>query len=409
MRVGTGCSRLATDGLWTEATWWQVVLFTLVTTHITIACGDDLPAPRAGAPRARAARDSVALLPLLAVADHRHGHQGMGGHPPQAPRQVRDRRRPAQPGHARHQDRAADRAPSCTASRPRCRTRWPSTATTRPDDWIERNLYSRYTWQGVARDAGHRPGCCSAPSAPPCGRCRWLWIPVTAAGIINGLGHWWGYRNFEAPDASTNISPWGIIIGGEELHNNHHTYPTSAKLSVKPYEFDIGWVYIRMLRDAGPGQGAQDAAAARSWAACACMADRRTLEALIANRYEVMANTPSRCARRLRRRAGQAEGSQGASQQRALDESAAGAALAAPRRRQDPARREAAAGQCDGRSPDAGQAGGDARGTAPAVDAHQRVGGATGGRPAGLVPQGRGERHRALQEFSLRLRAARAV
>jgi fatty-acid desaturase len=72
-----------------------------------------------------------------------------------------------------------------------------------------------------------------------------LWIPVMATGIINGIGHWWGYRNFEAADASTNVSPWGILIGGEELHNNHHTYPTSAKFSVKPFEFDIGWVYIR--------------------------------------------------------------------------------------------------------------------------------------------------------------------
>jgi stearoyl-CoA desaturase (delta-9 desaturase) len=83
------------------------------------------------------------------------------------------------------------------------------------------------------------------------GRCRWLWIPITATGIINGIGHYWGYRNFEAPDASTNISPWGIIIGGEELHNNHHTYPTSAKLSVKPYEFDIGWLYIRAMEMVG--------------------------------------------------------------------------------------------------------------------------------------------------------------
>jgi fatty-acid desaturase len=74
------------------------------------------------------------------------------------------------------------------------------------------------------------------------------WIPITAAGIINGAAHYWGYRNFEAHDASANISPWGILIGGEELHNNHHTYPTSAKLSVKPYEFDIGWLYISILQ-----------------------------------------------------------------------------------------------------------------------------------------------------------------
>ena len=77
------------------------------------------------------------------------------------------------------------------------------------------------------------------------------WIPVMATGIINGIGHWWGYRNFEAPDASRNVVPWGIVIGGEELHNNHHTYPTSAKFSVKPYEFDIGWVYIRGLEMLG--------------------------------------------------------------------------------------------------------------------------------------------------------------
>ena len=89
-----------------------------------------------------------------------------------------------------------------------------------------------------------------------------VWIPVWATGVINGLGHWWGYRNFEAPDASTNVSPWGILIGGEELHNNHHTYPTSAKFSVKKYEFDIGWAYIPCLRDAGLGEGPQDRAQA---------------------------------------------------------------------------------------------------------------------------------------------------
>ena len=73
------------------------------------------------------------------------------------------------------------------------------------------------------------------------------WIPVTAAGVINGIGHYWGYRNFACADASTNIVPWGILIGGEELHNNHHAYGTSAKLSSQWYEFDIGWLYIRIL------------------------------------------------------------------------------------------------------------------------------------------------------------------
>ncbi|HNB46216.1 MAG TPA: fatty acid desaturase, partial [Burkholderiaceae bacterium] len=113
-----------------------------------------------------------------------------------------------------------------------------------PDDWVERNVYSRFVWQGVALTL-----IADVLLFGAAGLTIWsvqmLWIPITAAGIINGIGHYWGYRNFEAPDTSTNISPWGLIIGGEELHNNHHTYPTSAKLSVKPYEFDIGWGYIR--------------------------------------------------------------------------------------------------------------------------------------------------------------------
>ena len=77
------------------------------------------------------------------------------------------------------------------------------------------------------------------------------WIPFFAAGVVNGLGHWWGYRNFECQDASTNLSPVGLLIGGEELHNNHHTYPTSAKFSIKPWEFDIGWGYIIILQFLG--------------------------------------------------------------------------------------------------------------------------------------------------------------
>jgi stearoyl-CoA desaturase (delta-9 desaturase) len=75
-----------------------------------------------------------------------------------------------------------------------------------------------------------------------------LWIPVMAAGVINGIGHFWGYRNFDTPDASTNISPWGLIIGGEELHNNHHAFPSSARLSARWWELDLGWQYIRLLR-----------------------------------------------------------------------------------------------------------------------------------------------------------------
>jgi stearoyl-CoA desaturase (delta-9 desaturase) len=115
-----------------------------------------------------------------------------------------------------------------------------------------------------------------------------LWIPVMATGIINGLGHWWGYRNFESPDASTNVSPWGIVIGGEELHNNHHTYPTSAKFSVKPYEFDIGWGYIRGMEMLGLAK-VRTTPPTLKLGSIKPVADDKTLEAIIANRYEVMA------------------------------------------------------------------------------------------------------------------------
>ncbi len=156
-----------------------------------------------------------------------------------------------------------------------------------PDDWIERNLYSRFTWQGVGLTLIVDLLLFGAAGAAVWA-VQMVWIPVTAAGIINGLGHWWGYRNFEAPDASTNISPWGIVIGGEELHNNHHTYPTSAKLSVKPFEFDIGWMYIRVLEIAGLAT-VRKTPPRLELGAVRPMADTQTLQALIANRYEVMA------------------------------------------------------------------------------------------------------------------------
>ncbi len=163
-----------------------------------------------------------------------------------------------------------------------------------PDDWIERNLYTRFSWQGVALMLIINLALFGA-----LGLTVWavqmMWIPVTAAGIINGAAHYWGYRNFEAPDASTNISPWGILIGGEELHNNHHTYPTSAKLSVKPYEFDMGWMYITILQSVGLAK-VKKTPPKLAYGEIRPVADEKTLEALIANRYEVMA----RYARQMR-------------------------------------------------------------------------------------------------------------
>jgi stearoyl-CoA desaturase (delta-9 desaturase) len=164
-----------------------------------------------------------------------------------------------------------------------------------PDDWIERNLYSRFQWQGVALMMIVNVALFGAIGVTVWA-IQMIWIPITAAGIINGIGHWWGYRNFEATDASRNIMPWGIIIGGEELHNNHHTYPTSAKLSVKPYEFDIAWGYIRAMEILGMAKVRKIAPQMRTGDVRA-VADNETLEAVIANRYEVMA----KYARELRR------------------------------------------------------------------------------------------------------------
>ncbi len=119
-----------------------------------------------------------------------------------------------------------------------------------PDDWVERNVYSRFTVLGVSLLL-----VANVALFGVVGLSVWavqmLWIPVFAAGVINGIGHYWGYRNFECHDASRNILPWGILIGGEELHNNHHTYPNSAKLSQKSWEFDIGWLYIRLFEMLG--------------------------------------------------------------------------------------------------------------------------------------------------------------
>ena len=155
-----------------------------------------------------------------------------------------------------------------------------------PNDWLERNVYSKFSWQGVAImliiDVFLFGGIGLTVWAV-----QMLWIPITAAGVINGIGHYWGYRNFDCEDASTNIIPWGILIGGEELHNNHHTFATSAKLSNKWYEFDIGWLYIQLMSSVG-------LATVKKTPPKAVLsdlrpADQNTLEAIIANRYEIMA------------------------------------------------------------------------------------------------------------------------
>ena len=156
-----------------------------------------------------------------------------------------------------------------------------------PDDWIERHVYTGHSAMGVALLL-----IINVALFGVIGLTVWavqmLWIPITAAGIINGLGHWWGYRNYDCNDAATNVFPFGILIGGEELHNNHHTFATSAKLSSKWYEIDLGWGYIRTLEILGLAK-VKKVAPEPKFAKNKQAADLDTLQSVIANRYDVMA------------------------------------------------------------------------------------------------------------------------
>ncbi|MDP3799633.1 MAG: fatty acid desaturase [Polaromonas sp.] len=281
------------------ASWWQIVLYTLVTTHITIA-SVTIYLHRHQAHRA---------MDLHALPAHFFRFWLWLGTGQVTKEWVSVHRK----HHAKCETMEDPHSPQAHgietvfwkgAELYRAETKNKETLTKyghgTPNDWLERNVYTRYSWQGVGLMMILNLALFGAA-----GLAVWAvqmaWIPVTAAGIINGIGHYWGYRNFEAPDASTNISPWGIMIGGEELHNNHHTYPTSAKFSVKPYEFDIGWVYIRALEKVGLAS-VKKVPPKLQLGAIQPVADEKTLEALIAHRYEVMAGF----ARELRR-AGKAE------------------------------------------------------------------------------------------------------
>jgi stearoyl-CoA desaturase (delta-9 desaturase) len=154
-----------------------------------------------------------------------------------------------------------------------------------PHDWVERHVYSRFRFAGIGLML-----MIDLLLFGAAGLAIWLvqmaWIPFWAAGVINGIGHYWGYRNFETDDASRNIVPWGILIGGEELHNNHHAYGVSARLSNKWWEFDIGWLYIRTLEILG-------LATVRRTAPKVSFAEslpvtKETLQAIVANRFHVL-------------------------------------------------------------------------------------------------------------------------
>ena len=276
------------------ASWWQVLLYTLITTHITI-CAVTIFLHRAQAHRALDLHPIVShffrfwlwigtgMITKEFVAVHRKHHAKCETvDDPHSP-QVKGLKALLLTGVELYKAEASNKETLVKYGH------------NTPNDWIEHNLYSRFTWQGVGLML-----VLNLFLFGGLGLVVWAvqmtWIPWWATGIINGVGHFWGYRNFEAPDASTNVSPWGILIGGEELHNNHHTYPTSAKLSVKAHEFDIGWLYIRLMEIVGLAK-VRKTPPRLALGDIKVVADGKTLEALITHRYEVMA----RYAKELRR------------------------------------------------------------------------------------------------------------
>ncbi|TAL22112.1 MAG: acyl-CoA desaturase [Aquabacterium sp.] len=283
--VSDGLVNWLANGL-AGASWWEIVLYTLVATHITIA-GVTIYLHRSQAHRALDLHPVVAhffrfwlwvstgMVTREWVSIHRKHHAKCETEEDPHSPQTRGIRTVLSRGAELYRAEAAN---ADTIARYSHGT---------PNDWVERNVYSRFGWQGVGLML-----IADVLLFGAIGLTVWavqmLWIPINAAGIINGIGHYWGYRNFEAPDASTNVSPIGIIIGGEELHNNHHTYPTSAKFSIKPYEFDIGWVYIRTLAALRLAT-VRKTAPRLALGAIKPVADEKTLEAIIANRYELMA------------------------------------------------------------------------------------------------------------------------
>ena len=272
-------------GLW-DLAWWQIVLYTLATTHVTIAAVT-IFLHRAQAHRALDLHAipshffrfwlwiGTGMVTKEWVAIHRKHH---------AKCETEDD--PHSP-----QTRGLDTVMWRGAELYRAEAANPETIKKfghgTPDDWMERNVYTRFGWQGVGLMLILDLALFGAIGAAVWA-VQMLWIPFWAAGVVNGVGHFWGYRNFEAQDASTNLVPWGVVIGGEELHNNHHTYPTSAKFSVKKYEFDIGWVYISLMRKIGWAT-VKKVPPKLQLGEVKPVADEKTLEALIANRYEVMA------------------------------------------------------------------------------------------------------------------------
>jgi stearoyl-CoA desaturase (delta-9 desaturase) len=268
-----------------DMSWWGVALYALAITHLTII-GVTLYLHRAQAHRALELHPAVChvlrfwlwlstgMETAQWVAVHRKHHAKVetadDPHSPQVHgiRKVLLEGAELYRGAARDPELVAKYAHGC------------------PDDWLERNVYTRHSDKGIFVMLA-----LNVLLLGPIGLTVWavqmLWIPLLAAGVINGVGHYAGYRKFETEDTSTNIVPWGILIGGEELHNNHHAFASSARFSAQWYEFDVGWLYIRVLSALGlarvkkvaprivevPGKGVPDS---------------DTVTAVLANRFQVM-------------------------------------------------------------------------------------------------------------------------
>ncbi|PKM02007.1 MAG: acyl-CoA desaturase [Gammaproteobacteria bacterium HGW-Gammaproteobacteria-6] len=157
-----------------------------------------------------------------------------------------------------------------------------------PDDWIERHLYTPYANYGPILML-----LINVALFGVLGVAVWalqmLWIPFWAAGVVNGLGHWWGYRNFETDDTSTNLTPWAFFIGGEELHNNHHAFPSSSRFALRRFEFDIGWVVIRGLQAVGLAK-VRRVAPQLDIRPNITLPDTDTLRAILVHRFQVMSD-----------------------------------------------------------------------------------------------------------------------
>jgi len=270
----------------TDASWWQIVVFTLVVTHITIAAVT-IYLHRCQAHRGLDLHPAVAhffrfwlwlttgMVTKQWVAIHRKHHARC--------ERDGDPHSPMVYGIWRVLFRGAELYRDESNNHETLDKFGKGT----PDDWMERNVYSRYSARGIMLMM-----LIDVLLFGAVGLTVWAvqmaWIPFWAAGVVNGLGHFWGYRNFASPDTSTNISPWGIIIGGEELHNNHHAHASSAKFSSKWYEFDVGWVYISIMRMLGLATVKKVAPKLKLGEDQGSIS-LDTLQGVITHRYEIMA------------------------------------------------------------------------------------------------------------------------